>query len=320
MSGKELNIQNIAKNELIAKKISKDCQKAFLSAVARGSGQIALSSRGFGLTFEHENKDLIKLCVSIIDSAYGFEGIVENSNKNIGMRALNLYRVTYEQGADKLLNELRIMDGYETVKGIPKEFTQKTARAKAYLKGIFLSCGALSVPNDKDAQAYEGRKGYHLEFNLGTDLIVKDLITLICKLSGIEPRSVKQRKNSPSVYIKSAQSISDCLAAMGAAKAVLMLQQVMVNRAMRNHLNRGNNFILANIDKSVNASRKQTEAIQKIFDAKRQDLLSDSLLNTARARLNYPDAALSEIAEMTGSTKSKINHHMRKIIEIAKNL
>ena len=169
---------------------------------------------------------------------------------------------------DKLLNELHIMDGYETVKGIPKEFTQKTARAKAYLKGIFLSCGALSVPNDKDAQAYEGRKGYHLEFNLGTDLIVKDLITLICKLSGIEPRSVKQRKNSPSVYIKSAQSISDCLAAMGAAKAVLMLQQVMVNRAMRNHLNRGNNFILANIDKSVNASRKQTEAIQRYLTPK----------------------------------------------------
>ncbi|MDD4316533.1 MAG: DNA-binding protein WhiA, partial [Clostridia bacterium] len=132
---------------------------------------------------------------------------------------------------------------------------------------------------------------------------------------------VRRRKKQPSLYIKSAQNISDCLAAMGASKGVIQLQEVMAARAMRNHLNRGNNFIFANIDKSVSAAQLQLEAIEKIEKSVGLDSLSARLAETAVYRKNFPDASLADIAQMMPEgTKSGINHRMRKLIEIAKNI
>lgn len=294
---------------------------AFLSAVIRGAGEISLSQKGFKLIISSDNKDLIKLCNKIILRRGGVEFEIEQSIKNIGMRELNIYRTCYDETvADKLLNQCYIISGYDFVKGISTKLVSKQNEIRAYLKGIFLSCGYLSAPTDKDAVDYNGKKGYHLEFALNSGMVMEDLAEMIANLCSFPIANIKQRRNSTSLYIKSAQYISDCLAAMGASKGVMMLQEVMANRAMRNHLNRGNNFILANIDKSVSASRNQIEAIDKIKRTKGLGWLDERLQETALIRIKYPDATLTELASITGNSKSKINHRIRKILEIANNI
>ncbi|MGB4034596.1 MAG: DNA-binding protein WhiA, partial [Christensenellales bacterium] len=103
---------------------------------------------------------------------------------------------------------------------------------------------------------------------------------------------------------------------------VMILQEIMAERAMRNHLNRGNNLIVANIDRSVIAAERQLKAIQKIQDVMGLEKLNKSLREVADLRIKNPNATLSEIAEIMGSKnlKSRINHRMRKIIEIANKL
>ena len=81
----------------------------------------------------------------------------------------------------------------------------------------------------------------------------------------------------------------------------MILQEIMAERAMRNHLNRGNNLIVANIDRSVIAAERQLKAIQKIQDVMGLEKLNKSLREVADLRIKNPNATLSEIAEIMGS-------------------
>lgn len=321
MSGSPISIQDMVKSEILKKGLSLTGEIAFLSAVIRGAGEISLSNKGFKFVLSSDNKDLIVSCNDIIKKRYDFDGEIEKSFKNIGMREMNVYRLSYFGAvADKLLNDCFIINGYEFIKGISHQLISTQKGKKAYLKGVFLSCGGLSTPTDTDAIIYHGKKGYHMEFSLNSDLVVEDLCELIAELCGFNQEIIKVRRNIPSLYIKSAQNISDCLAAMGANKGVMALQEIMANRAMRNHLNRGNNFILANIDKSIIAARKQIDAIKAIENIIGIKNIDIKLQETAELRMQYPDISLNELADISNSSKSKINHRMRKILEIAKSI
>lgn len=322
MSERELNILEIAKEEILAKNIKGINEIAFLSAIIRGCGEILLSPKGFGVSITNDSKQLVELCKKIIKNRYQSSLEIINSEKNIGMRNLSLFRVTINgQKASKLLEDCQIIKGYDFIKGIPKNIISTLNDKRSYLKGIFLSCGYLSTPRDKTAKDYSGRKGYHLEFFLNSDLVLDDFMSLSAEICGFGDTIIRKRKNASSIYIKSAQSISDCLAAMGANNGVIMLQEIMANRAMRNHLNRGNNLILANIDKSLNAAQLQIEAIEKIDKNIGLRNIDIKLRQTAEIRLENPESTLSQLAEIVGNgSKSRINHHMRKIIKIAENL
>jgi DNA-binding protein WhiA len=314
---KEPSVQTAARNEIIEAGIKPVCEPAFLSAVIRGCGAVLLTTSGFGLTITNENRGLALLCQNIIKRRYGAQTLVEQIAKNIGMRELAEYRLSLAN-ADKLLNECGIIKGYDFIRGIPKTIISRSSEKKAYLKGVFLSCGSLSTPKDK---LTGGGTGYHLEFALNSELVVDDFMELLTEVCDFQEGVARRRKKQPSVYIKSSQNISDCLAAMGASKGVIQLQEVMATRAMRNHLNRGNNFILANIDKSVSAAQQQLNAIKKIEKHIGLQNIDEKLAETAVYRKDHPDASLAELAAlMQEGTKSRINHRMRKLIEIAKNL
>ncbi len=314
---KELNVQAAAKNEIIATGIKASCESAFLSAVIRSCGEISLSPVGFGILITNENREFAELCRDLIKRRYNEDVSIEQATKNIGMREMQEYRLSFAS-ADKLLSECGIIKGYDFISGIPKEIISRASEQRAYLKGMFLGCGSLSTPKDGISG---GGTGYHLEFLLNSELVVDDFINLVTAVCDFEQGAVRRRKKQPSVYMKSAQDISDCLAAMGASKGVIQLQEVMTSRAMRNHLNRGNNFILANIDKSVSAAQQQLQAISKIESAIGLSNIDEKLAATAICRKENPDASLAELASlMNEGTKSRINHRMRKLIEIAKSI
>ncbi len=112
------------------------------------------------------------------------------------------------------------------------------------------------------------------------------------------------------------------MAFFSGSDAVVEINEIMVARSVRNDINRIRNCEIANIDKSVEAGQKQYLAIKKIEEKIGLDNLSSKLREIALIRLNNPDFTLEQIAEVCGGeiSKSGINHRLRKIMEIAKNL
>ena len=110
------------------------------------------------------------------------------------------------------------------------------------------------------------------------------------------------------------------LALIGADSAAIGFANVRVEKDMRNYINRKNNCETANIDKQIVASLKQQAAIRKILANMPEDALPDSLREAAELRMNYPDATLTELAELAGIQKSGMNHRLARLIRMAEEL
>lgn len=124
------------------------------------------------------------------------------------------------------------------------------------------------------------------------------------------------------VYIKEGSDIVDILNVMEAHVALMNLENVRILKEMRNTVNRKVNCETANLKKTVSAAVKQIEDIEFIRDTVGLSVLSDTLEEIARLRLENPDSSLKELGEMLNPVvgKSGINHRLRKICEIADDL
>jgi len=89
---------------------------------------------------------------------------------------------------------------------------------------------------------------------------------------------------------------------------------------MRNNVNRAVNCETANISKTVNAAMAQLKSIRLIDRQVGLENLSDTLREAAQLRLSHPEATLQELCELNGTTKSAMNHRLRKLNAIAEDL
>lgn len=97
------------------------------------------------------------------------------------------------------------------------------------------------------------------------------------------------------------------------------MENVRVEKDMRNRVNRIVNCEQANIEKTLSASQRQVEAIQSLERLGGLRRLSPALLKTAELRLEYPDATLQELGEYFSPPvgKSAVNHRLRKLEQLA---
>ncbi len=180
----------------------------------------------------------------------------------------------------------------------------------AYVRGAFLSCGAIVNPE----------VGYHLEFSVPYYNLARDLLALLREL-GLRAKYIC-RKGNHIVYLKESEQIEDCLTLMGAVGASLELMNVKLVKNIRNNANRVANCESANIDKTVAASAVQVEAVQKILDAGGVELLPEELRELALLRLENPELSLRELGEELSEplSRSGVNHRLRRILAFAEEL
>ena len=98
------------------------------------------------------------------------------------------------------------------------------------------------------------------------------------------------------------------------------LENVRILKETRNNVNRAVNCETANINKAVDAALVQIRSIELIDREMGLGKLSASLQEAARLRLQYPEATLQELCELSGTTKSGMNHRLRKINAIARDI
>lgn len=185
---------------------------------------------------------------------------------------------------------------------------QEEMAIKALTRGIFLGSGSVNNPENK----------YHLEIILSNKRNAQIIKELLEKMQ-IHLKEL-ERKNGYSLYIKEGEEISKFLAFIGANSSVLKFEEIRVIREIKNNVNRKVNCETANLNKTINASVKQIEAIKKLKATGKFKNLSANLKEVANLRLENPDASLVELGKMLENPigKSGVNHRLNQLIELAR--
>lgn len=177
----------------------------------------------------------------------------------------------------------------------------------AFLRGAFLSCGTVSDPH----------KSFHAEFR-APDQTVADALKGFLEEFGFSVRTVR-RERGVGVYTKNSQTVEDVITFAGATRNLFAVINSRIERDLRNNENRATNCVAKNIEKTIAASSRQMDAINKLMEEGRLEGLPETLRQTALLRYRNPDATLDELAGMHDPviTKSGLNHRISRILELA---
>lgn len=176
----------------------------------------------------------------------------------------------------------------------------------AFLRGIFFSGGSIVSPEKK----------CHLELTSTHMILLKDIAGFLSEhdLRG----GFSCRANNVVIYIKAGECIEDFLTLSGAPLSAMKLMQEKMLKAIRNNINRQNNFADANLDKAIDAAFEQRLAIKKLTENGKLSSLGEDMQLTARLREENPYASLAELAAMANISRSGIYHRLRKLCELSK--
>ena len=209
----------------------------------------------------------------------------------------------------EVLNVLGLTkDGLMYNPTVSERIVRKECCKHSYLRGVFLGSGSLSDPHNS----------YHLEIVTNSEEYSESLVKFMESL-GLEPK-ISSRKQNLVVYFKESEQIVMFLGMIGAHNALLQLEDIRIQKEMRNNVNRMMNCEIANINKTVSAASRQIDNIELIAEKIGFEQLPYQLRTVAEARLAHPEGSLKGELMEPPLGKSGINHRMRKINEIADDL
>ena len=134
-----------------------------------------------------------------------------------------------------------------------EELGEKEENKKSIVRGAFLGSGSMNNPENV----------YHLEIGF-LNSQDRDEIQKILKTDFDINTKKLDTPNKKAIYIKDGEEISKILALMGASKGLLKFEDIRVQKNMRGKVNRLVNCEAANLNKTINASIEQIEAIRKL--------------------------------------------------------
>lgn len=289
---------------------SRCCQTAELAALARIAGAVRLGGGRQALTLTTEHAGVARCAFTLFKEAFGIHAEVSALRQN-RLRKVNTYRITVAgPQLRELLEELGLLES-GLPGGVAERLIPRQCCTRAYLRGIFLACGFVSRPQGAS---------YHLELLVSSEHLASEICRLVNDL-GLGAR-ITAKKENYQIYLKDGDEIGDFLRIIGAHAATLAFENARVVKGMRNQVNRLVNCETANLNKTVSAAIRQSEAIALIATTIGLEALPDSLREVAQLRLDSPEASLTEIGDMLTPPvgKSGINHRLRKIEEIAAQL
>ena len=297
------------------KKMKGCCATSFLTAVLKSIGSICVDNNGYGYSVETDNGDLLMFSAELSQWAFGAECSVFQIDGEDGKSPKFMGRFDVSLG-EKLNLVFRDGEGLH-ISNTPSVNLAKPCCRRAFVQGLFLSCGSASIPEVSDEKNFESaHSNYHLELRFSNaefaNFVQKEFAELDFRQT--------VRKSSTVLYLKDSEKIADFFVYVDAVNAKFTVENVIIGRSYRNNANRQRNCIESNIDKTVNASEKHLAAIAKIRQAGKFALITPNLQEIATLREQNPEANLSELATILGISKSGVNHRLAKLLEIAEDL
>lgn len=185
--------------------------------------------------------------------------------------------------------------------------TLNVEQIKWLIRGAYLGAGSINNPEKK----------YHLEIGISN---VENANKIVQYLKEFEIKSnIVEKKGEYAIYIKDGEAISKILALIGANKSVLKFEEIRVQREMNNKINRIVNCETANLNKTINASIEQIEAIKRLKSNGKFEKLDEPLKEIAELRLKNPNSNLTELGKMLKNPvgKSGVNYRLKRIMEMS---
>ena len=306
-----MSFSSDTKNELVKiKNVSTSAEICeLMGAVAFGS-RLRREKGVLVLTTATENPKIARRIFQLMKDAVGISSKIKINKTTKNNVSYTVYTENDEAislmmalGFIKKPSDVNYLNSFR----VNTEYVDKSAKRKAFLRGVFLVSGAVLSPEKK----------YHMEFATPNYGLHNDLFVVMKDL-GLNPKIVVRAGNMV-IYFKSSDEIADILTLMGAFKVLMDFHNVKIIKEIRNNVNRTMNCEAANLQKMVDASMEQVSAINKLIETGRFDSLPQNLKEIARLRLEYRDHSLKELGEMLDPPlgKSGVNHRLRKIQEIA---
>lgn len=282
---------------------ARHCQIAELATYYTLFGQVVMRENGLiQISFVTENLTVIEKCIILFKKIFRKELVM-------GTNSMEQYVLSFED-ENTVRSFCEALDISTNNLEISENLFEKACCKRAFLRGMFISCGTVSDPNH----------GYHLEMSMdGYELI--DFSTALLDSFGIEAKST-ERKKRYIVYIKGGSEIVDFLNVVGAHVSLMEFENVRILKDVRNEVNRKVNCETANLQKTVSASERVINDIIYIRENDGFSSLPESLRTIARLRIEQPDKSLKELGEMLDPPvgKSGVNHRLRRLSEIASQI
>lgn len=295
---------------------ARHCQIAEIAAIVSMCGQVSISGEErYSLKIHTESLSVARKYFTLLRKTFNIDTEV-SIKQNTYLKRARTYLVMVKDHEDtiRILQAAKLIgqDGEirENLSLHDNLVIQRSCCKRAFIRGAFLSAGSISNP----------QKSYHFEIACATAQKAEQLRSIINSF-GMESKIV-QRKKYHVVYIKEGDQIVDILNVMEAHVALMNLENVRILKEMRNSVNRKVNCETANLSKTVSAAVKQIEDIRYIQAKVGFESLGDGLADTARLRLEYPEASLKELGMMLSPQvgKSGVNHRLRKLSALAEEL
>lgn len=299
------------KEELTHKdKYSYSEQLSELAALIRVDGSIQISNKHLAVKVTLYQGNLARRIYSLIKKRFGFNIEIRiRQDKRFNLSHSYDLIVTPQPGVREFLMELGFLTpANNLVFHIKKEYLNSRKLSQAYLRGIFLGGGSVNGPQSE----------YHLEFRCEKESLAEDLKLILAKFNLTAHQT--EHKGYYVIYFKSYAEVIKVLNIIGAHKTILKMENDHIVKELKNDVNRRVNFETANLEKSVAAALDQLEYIDLIEREKGLETLSPGLQEMAELRRENPYASLKELGEILNLSKSGVNHRLRRIKKIAKNL
>ena len=170
----------------------------------------------------------------------------------------------------------------------------------AYLRGVFLANGSLSLAGGR----------VHLEF-VGP---VEDMTRLAAQLADVGlPANARIRRGRGVLTWKGTEPVISFLRHAGGTAALLELESVLVTRQLQGQLNRAINAESANLRRSVASSRRQLASIEVLEASGELARLPGPVRSVARARIDAPEASLTELARTLGISRGVVQRGLDQL-------
>jgi len=308
-----LSFSTLTKNELARVMEAKRCCKlAELVALIKMDGSLQVSGGQISLNILNHNAAVARKLFKLLKELFGIHAEVL-VKKKMRLRKNNIYwvRIPPQNGLREMLMQLGLLKADGSLQeSLQQDLVSRNCCRRAYLRGAFLGGGSVNSPGGN----------YHMEIITIKSRHATDLSRLMQKF-GLSAK-ISRRKAWFVVYLKDSEQIVECLNLMGAHSALLEFENTRIYKGMRNQVNRLVNCETANLNKTVDASLRQTESIALVARTIGMHKLPAGLREIAELRMKFPDASLKELGEKADPPlgKSGVNHRMRKIDRMAEKL
>lgn len=287
-------------------------EKALIFGILQSSSELVISKEGTKIIVKSYILLAIQKTMQLIKNIYNdltneiITEIEYGTDQNINKK--RYYYLHIKGNISKIIEDFSLLPFHTIDANHP--FLKTEEGKAAFIRGLFIAKGSINDPR---------KNNYHFEITCRSQEIAI-LTKEILSQNEIETKVIEKKDNFVA-YVKKSESISSCLAYIGASSGVFYFEDSRIVRDISNMANRMSNCDIANVKKSAETANKQLNAIQYIRKMGYFNKMPVRLQTMAIMREEYPSSSLEELSEFSDNyfgkplSKSGISHCLRSLIQ-----